>query len=171
MGRRLTSWVRKLLFYGLIFALAGVVGNVWMTRNQAAGEAPVFTLENLQGEKLAVSYHPYDGPVLLYFFADWCPICKFQNGAISSIAEDYSVLAVAMQSGNNESLRQYAEKHELKFPILNDHTGFVSRSYGVYGVPASFVIDNDGTIRYSTRGYTPSISLRARMWLSQILDS
>jgi peroxiredoxin len=169
-GQRRFARFKSLLFYILILILAGVIGNWWMTRDQAAGKAPEFQLENLKGEKVRVDYGQFNGPMLVYFFADWCPICKFQNGAISAVAEDNPVLGIGMQSGDNEQLRQYAEQHGLTFPILNDRNGNISRLFGVHGVPASFIIDNNGHIRYSTRGYSPALSLQGRLWLTKKQD-
>ena len=159
--------MRTAVVYLLIFVLAGFVGNLWMSRNQASGSAPVISAQDLKGNWHDIAQGQFDGPVLLYFFADWCPICKVQHAAIRSISEHYPVLAIAMQSGDSDNVRQYVEQAELDMPVINDIDGSISRRYGVNGVPASFVVAEDGAIRFSTRGYATQLGLLGRLWLTE----
>ena len=115
--------MRTAVVYLLIFVLAGFVGNLWMSRNQASGSAPVISAQDLKGNWHNIAQGQFDGPVLLYFFADWCPICKVQHAAIRSTSEHYPVLAIAMQSGDTDNVRQYVEQAELDMPVINDIDG------------------------------------------------
>jgi len=47
--------------------------------------------------------------------------------------------------------------------------GVIGAEYGVSGVPASFVVDSAGIIRFAEVGYTTEWGLRARLWLNRIL--
>ncbi len=159
--------IREFLLYGLIFIVAGFLGNLWMTRDQASGLAPVTSAVNLQGQTVALVGSSSEQPLtLLYFFAEWCPICKLQNGAIDTLSGSVPVVGIAMQSGSDEQVRAYAAGHDLRFPIVNDQTGYISRNFGVVGVPATFLIDSQGNILDSTRGYATTIGLYSRLWLS-----
>lgn len=169
--RRLISGLKLLFIYGLIFLVAGFFGNLWLSRNQATGVAPLITGQTMDGQWQNINVADYDGPVLLYFFADWCPICKVQHGAISSINENYPVIAIAMQSGDIQNVKKYLEKQKLDLFVVNDIDSSVSQSYGVQGVPASFVIDQSGNIKYSTRGYATQLGLLGRLWLAQLESS
>ena len=164
---RLLKAGRTLLLYALILLVGGVAGNIWMTRNQASGPAPVLIGQALDGEIRRVDYAGLKRPLLVYFFADWCPICKVQNSAIESIAGDFPVIAVAMQSGDLANVSAYVESQQLDLDVLNDASGRLSRDFAVTGVPASFIIDRQGHIRSSTHGYTSQLSLRARLWLTE----
>jgi peroxiredoxin len=165
--KKLRSWLKSALFYGLIFLLAGFLGNLWMSRDQAVGKAPEISAQNLQGDLVSIDTATYQKPILLYFFADWCPICKVQNPVIASISKDYPVVAIAMQSGDIGNVKQYVEQQQLDLYVLNDSDGSISRSYGVHGVPASFIIDRDGDIQFSTRGYATRAGLLSRLWLTE----
>jgi hypothetical protein len=48
-----------------------------------------------------------------------------------------------------------------------DETGEIARHWGVAGVPASFIVDREGRIKYAGMGYATEIGLRARMWLAE----
>jgi len=165
---RLLKWVRTLSLYALIFVVSSFFGNLWLTRNQADEVAPQIVGQDLDGNELQVKYSQYDKPVILYFFADWCPICKFQHPVISSLAADYPVIAIAMQSGNNQQPKQYLQQQEVSLHVINDSDGEISSSFGVQGVPAAFIIQQDDRIAFSTRGYSSKIGMLIRLWLAQI---
>ncbi len=158
--------MRSLLFYLLIFVVGGWLGNWWLTRDQATGVAPTLIGETLAGEKVSLANTANAEPTLVYFFAEWCPICSFQNSAIESIAEDHRVIAVAMQSGSDRQVERYLQDNQLSFTVINDQEGEISRDFGVFGVPALFVVQPDGMITDSLRGYSSQISLRLRLWLA-----
>jgi len=168
--RILLRWLRTLLIYILILFVAGFLGNLWMTRNQAGGQAPLLSGPDIQGQWQQVHYTAFDQPLLLYFFADWCPICKFQHAEISAVNQHYPVVAIAMQSGSNAELSVYLQQQGLDLELINDRQGDISRRFGVQGVPASFIINNKGEIAFSTRGYTSRIGLYSRLWIAQWLD-
>ena len=160
--------LRTGVVYTLIIVLAGFTANVWQSRNQASGPAPSITGQTLDGQWKTVDMADYDQPVLLYFFADWCPICRLQHAAIQSVSENYPVIAIAMQSGDLANVNSYVEERNLNLFVLNDANGDISRAFGVNGVPASFIIDQRKIIRFSTRGYATELGILGRLWLAQI---
>jgi len=71
-----------------------------------------------------------------------------------------------MQSGDKQEVLDYIEKKTLQTPVVNDPSGQLSANYGIKGVPAVFILDKDGNIRYATSGYSPTWAIRARLWLA-----
>ncbi len=165
---RLLNGLKTSLIYVLILLLASFLGNLWLTRNQVGGPAPGITGEGMDGAWHTIDVADYNRPMLLYFFADWCPICKLQHDAVQSISEDYPVVAIAMQSGDLANVKNYVQAQEFTFRVLNDEGGHISRRFGVSGVPATFIIDSSANIHFSTRGYTTSFGLLGRLWIARI---
>ena len=160
--------LRLLIVYALIFMLSGFIGNIWMTRNQQTGQIPLLVAQDIEGHDFKLEFNrAREKPVLIYFFAEWCPICKVQHAVISAIDEDYEVLGIAMQSGDTANVRKYVANQNIDFKVINDETGSISRSFGVNGVPAAFIVDKMGQIKYSTRGYATEAGLRSRIWLAE----
>lgn len=151
----------------LLLILAVVLGiHAWQTRQMPAGAAPPLAGQLLSGEQKNLA--DYRGePVLVHFWATWCPVCRATDGSIHDIARDYPVLTVASNSGSADEVRDYLLENKLDFPVLIDERGVDGLRWGVLGVPASFVIDGDGQIRSVAVGYTTEIGLRARLWLAQ----
>lgn len=168
---RRPRWQRWLLDAALIaLVLAGV--QLWQTRHVPAGPAPAFVGPLAAGGQGGLAAwraaHP-GGPVAVYFWADWCPICKAQQGSISSLAEDWPVLTVAMQSGDAADVAEVLAKRGLPWPTVVDEDGAISARYGLAGVPALAVIDADGQLRAVAVGYTTAFGMRLRLWWAKLM--
>jgi thiol-disulfide isomerase/thioredoxin len=155
-----------LLIELLVFLLVYLGIRAWMQRDMVVGPAPALPSVTMQGETF--SLEAYQGkPVLVHFWASWCGICKLQQGAINSISQDWQVITIAMQSGNAEDVRAHMQEQGLNWPVIIDTTGVVAQSYGVRGVPANFILDKDGVVRFRESGFTTELGLRARLWAAQ----
>jgi thiol-disulfide isomerase/thioredoxin len=105
-------------------------------------------------------------PVMLHFWATWCPICELENGSIQSISEDYAVITVASWSEGKAHVEKYLQEKQLTFPVMLDNSGELAKEFGLAGVPASFIIDPNGEIKFVETGYSTEIGLRFRLWLA-----
>ncbi len=89
-----------------------------------------------------------------------------EQGSIQAINEDWPVLTIAMQSGDADEVSKYLRDEGLDWATIVDESGELSRGFGVTGVPASFVLDGAGQVRFKEVGYTTNWGLRARLWLA-----
>lgn len=138
----------------------------YMQWHLASGTVPVLQAKTLAGKAFDINL-PRQGPLLVHFWASWCPICHLEQDGIQAISRDYPVISVAMSSGNNASVRRFMKQQGLDFPVINDPNGQIARRFGVTGVPVSFVVDANNQIRFVERGYTTEWGLRLRLWLSR----
>jgi len=113
--------------------------------------APDFTLTGLSGEKVRLS--DFRGKViLLNFWASWCPPCREEIPALVSLekamaGKDFRMLAVAIDKGGRDAIVEFFRRQGVTLPVLLDSDGSVGKTYGITGVPETFVIDKKGTIR------------------------
>ena len=157
---------RYLLEALLVIAL--IIGiNSWRTRDAVSGPAPMLSGNTLNGESYLLPRKPGE-PLLVYFWASWCPVCKFQDGNIATLSEEFPVITVAMSSGADEEISDYLEQEGLELAVINDDTGEISNRWGVKGVPTTFVIDGEGEVRFVEVGYTTTPGLRLRRWLAEV---
>lgn len=159
--RRWLSWIRDL---ALVFIVVLLI-QWWQTGSLPSGPAPELAGPMLNGEHLDLK-DLRGKPVLVHFWATWCPICRTEDGSIHDLAKDYQVLSIATNSGDEQEVRQYLEENELDFPVMLDESGVLGNRWGVKGVPSSFVVDSSGEIRSVAVGYTTGIGLRIRLWLA-----
>jgi peroxiredoxin len=141
----------------------------WRAMPLASGAAPPLTGPLVGGGAFDLAA-PRDRPLVVYFWASWCPVCRMSNGDIADLAIDHPVITVAMQSGDAAEVMAYLSREGLTFPVISDPDGALSGRWGVPAVPASFVVDPHGQIRFSSVGYTTAVGLRARLWAARVLD-
>ncbi len=103
-------------------------------------------------------------PVLVYFWATWCPVCRLEQGSIESLARDHRVVTVALQSGGPATVQKYLDDNGLRASVINDPDGALARVWGVRATPTMFFIDRNGLIRFRELGYTTETGMRIRLW-------
>lgn len=163
--RRL-SW--KKLTREVLIVLAIVAGvSLWQVRGLPEGPAPALAGTLLDGRTVSLedAVRAAGGqPVLVAFWATWCPVCKAEDGNLESIARDHPVLTVAMQSEDATAVAKHMRERGLSFPVINDPDGVLAAGWRLRGVPAHFVVDGQGIIRFRVVGYATELGLRARLW-------
>jgi len=156
---------RNLLLQLIILILVYSGFQLWQSRNAITGPAPAINAVLLDGR--SVSLAKYAGkPVLVHFWASWCPICRFEESSISAISDDYEVLSFATQSGDRDSVKTHVDERGLRFPVIVDEQGEWAHLYGVRGYPSSFIIDSNGNIFDVEMGYSSGWGLRLRLFLA-----
>ena len=114
--------------------------------------APEIALENASGELVRLS-DLRGKPVLINFWASWCPPCRSEMPAIQRVysdrkAEGFEVLAVnATNQDSVSAALSFASQNDLSFPILFDRNGEASSAYQLRSLPTSYFVDPEGIIR------------------------
>lgn len=162
------QWPKRLLRWGgelLVLVVVLLAVEAWMTRGIPRDVPAVLAGQSLDGQPFDISqWHGKSG--IIYFWAEWCPVCKANRHVITSLAEDKPVMTIAMQSGNSAEVAAYMQKERFTLPVIVDEQGEIARRFHVQGVPAALIIDREGRIAHVTQGYTTELGLRLRLWLA-----
>lgn len=121
-------------------------------------EAPDFHVEDADGELVSLSAMKGQ-PVVLNFWASWCPPCKnempdFQK-AYETYGEDIWFMMVNLTDGSRETrdtAKSYIEEQGYTFPIYYDVDQEAAYAFYISSVPATYFIDEDGNIVAAGRG-------------------
>lgn len=108
---------------------------------------------------------PEDKPLIIHFWATWCPTCKFEASNIEKISKDYEVLTIAVQSGSKEEIEAYLKENNLSFRVVNDEDAFFSSKFNIKAFPTTLIYDNDKNVKFTEVGYTTTAGLYSRMAL------
>jgi len=161
-GLRKRRWTRY-AFEVLLLVLVVVAVRAYQMRDVVDGPAPAFEAALLDGTPVSLKI-VQNRPLLLHFWASWCPVCRVEQGSIQSISEDYAVLTVSIDDMPAAKLAEWMTEHDVSYPVISDTSAVLANRYGVNGVPASIIIDADDQIRFVEVGYTTEIGLRFRLW-------
>ena len=114
--------------------------------------APDFTVINTNGDEVKLSDF-LGTPVVLNFWASWCPPCKSEMPEFDKVYKDpgadVAFLMVDLVDGQRETVEsgaRHIEEQGYAFPVFYDVSGEAGYSYGISSIPTTVFIDKDGYI-------------------------
>jgi peroxiredoxin len=138
-----------------------------MAAAAAASAGPAasdFELKDLDGTTVRLSNYRDKQPVLLYFWALWCPSCRAIKPDLAKLRtkvkqEDMEILAINVGHGDSlERVVQYQKGHPSPYPVLYDSGSKVTQSYQVQGIPLFILISKEGRVIYRDHRLPEDIS-------------
>lgn len=137
----------------------------------------LYRSNNLNQESIDINnFHLIDGssymlsdnkPILLHFWATWCPTCKAEAGNIETISKYFEVITIATKSGDNAEIQKYLDSRNLTFKVVNDENGSLAEKFNISIFPTTIIYDKNRETFYSDVGYTTTFGLWFRMWLAK----
>ena len=107
-------------------------------------------------------------PILIHFWSTWCPTCKIEASNIQTISENFNVLTIAVNSGENSDINKYLNKNNLDFKVINDKDSFYARKFNITVFPTTLIYDKNKNLMFSDVGYTSTFGLWVRMWWAEL---
>ena len=149
--------VRSALCAGMLFLSPALLRGQDVIGIPVGETPPAVTLENLNGDSVALSQWIGKKPVIVEFWATWCPICaqllprmeaaqkKFGDRA------EFLVVAVAVNQSKN-TVRRHLERHPMPFTFLWDGNGAAVRAFQAPSTSYIAVLDANGRVVYTGVG-------------------
>jgi cytochrome c biogenesis protein CcmG/thiol:disulfide interchange protein DsbE len=167
-GRPLAALVAGLLVIAVMSIIA-----VGFTRDPARIESPLvgrsapeFRLISLDRESIDLA-NLRGRPVVLNFWASWCIPCRDEAPLLRAAQERYGTRSVAfigiVYQDSASSAQAFVDRYGIAYPSLLDPDGRTALDYGVYGIPETYFIATDGTIRAKQIGQLDAASLERQI--------
>jgi len=127
--------------------------------------APEFLADSINGKPLSLSNYP-ESPIILNFWASWCPPCRDETPHFEKIwrlykEKDVVVIGINVQDDLN-SANEYISEFDVTFINGMDKNGRIMVDYGVTGLPVTFFLDREGMIIGRWVGSIGASSLESR---------
>ncbi len=96
--------------------------------------------------------------MLLNVWATWCHPCRDEIPELQRLYERYrdrglEIVGVSIDaSGDEQSIAAFARRYGMTYPVWRDPDETVSATFLVLGVPATFLIDRGGVVRWKKTG-------------------
>ncbi len=89
--------------------------------------------------------------VLLNFWATWCPPCREEIPSMMKLnsfmtGKPFQMVAISIDEGGKTTIDSFFKETGLFLPTYLDASSASSKSYGITGVPESFIIDKQGVL-------------------------
>lgn len=117
--------------------------------------APAFQLPQLENASATFSPADMKGKVwMLNVWASWCVSCRYEHEVFMQMAKANVLPIVGLnykdeREDSSAWLKQFGNPYTI---VAVDYDGRVGIDYGVYGTPESYLIDQNGIIRYKHVG-------------------
>jgi len=130
------------------------------------GSTPVdFRYETLDGDSAALS-ELGDKPVVVNFFASWCPACIAEmpdfEAVHQALSGDVDFLGLALQD-RAESALALIDETGVTYPVGTDEDGEIFELFKGLGMPTTVFIDANGVVRDVHSGQLSADALRAKI--------
>ncbi|WP_203300369.1 DsbE family thiol:disulfide interchange protein [Marinobacter sediminum] len=112
---------------------------------------PAFSLKDLNTPETQLNETLFKGKVqLLNVWGTWCPACRDEHDDLMWLAEDEGVSIVGLNyKDNRDDALVWLDRLGNPYSTsIYDPRGTLGFDLGVYGAPETFVIDEQGVVRY-----------------------
>ncbi|WP_418185786.1 redoxin domain-containing protein [Aliarcobacter vitoriensis] len=164
MNEKLKKYIKSIIKYTILFVIVLNIISYYKSTDLNKEKLDIKSFTLLDGSIYEIKN---DKPLLVHFWASWCPICSLEEQNIEKISKDYEVLTIATQSGNNKEIEEYLKNNSLTFKVVNDEDGILSKKFNIKAFPTTFIYDENQNQKFTEVGYTSTFGLYLRMWWSK----
>lgn len=142
------------LAFSLVLILFLGAGLFQCASRKVGDPAPDFVFPTIDGQTVQLS-KLRGQPVLINFWATWCPPCRAEmpyiQAAFEEKGQEVEFIGVNLEE-DLERVRQFAEERGLSFTMALDSEGKSWDTYNIRGLPETFLVDEEGIIRHKKVG-------------------
>ncbi|MFA3761794.1 protein disulfide oxidoreductase [Yersinia sp. 2544 StPb PI] len=162
---RLKRWGKELVILLVLVTVVSLAMD-WLRSPQVPADWGDVSLQTLEGQTVSLKAMSQDKPLLIYFWATWCGVCKFTSPSVNQLVQEgENVMTVALRSGEAPQLERWLTKKGYRLPVINDPRGELSAQWQVSVTP-TLVILYQGKMVQNTSGWSSYWGMKLRLWLA-----
>ncbi len=163
--KKIFSWIKEIVFLVVMITIALNLISYLKRPDIKSPILPQFELISI--DKKTINSDDFkEKPLIIHFWATWCPACKLEAPNIQALSKKANLITVAVNSGTNEELKTFLKKREFDFVVFNDLDGEFASKFQVSSFPTTFIYDRSGKISSIEVGYTSTLGLKIRYFIA-----
>ena len=147
----------KLRYAAVLLCLTGCAEQAPHNPGAVGTPVPVYGALTLQGDSTDLA-RMKGHVVLLNVWATWCIPCRREVPELQALHQQYEakglrVWGVSIDGGDADSdVAAFVKDFGMTYAVLRDPGERVLSTFRIQGVPASYLIDREGIVRWKTLG-------------------
>jgi thiol-disulfide isomerase/thioredoxin len=158
---KIKHYIKEILSFILIMTLFANALSYYKSLDLNNKELSIKSVSLIEGKTYTIDESK---PMLIHFWATWCPTCKLEAQNIEYVSKYYNVLSIAVNSGSDEDILNYLKEHNLSYKVVNDSHSIYASEFQIAAYPTTFIYDKNQNLVFSEVGYTSTFGLFLRMW-------
>ena len=161
MKKKLLHYAKEILTFIVVLTILSNVISLYKSSDLSKDTLSIKTLELINDKRFNLQTNK---PILIHFWATWCPTCKLESDNIQTLSEHFEVLSIAVKSGSKNDLKIYMKEHNLNYRVYNDENAQIASKFNISVYPTTFIYNGEKKLVFSEVGYTSTFGLWLRMW-------
>jgi len=160
MIHKIKHYLKEIIYFIVVLTIFSNLISIY--KSQSLSNAPL-TIKyfELLNNKTYILHD--DKPILIHFWATWCPTCKLEASNIEFLSKHFEVITIAVDSKDDATVQKYLDEHEYTFDVVNDPHNQLSSKFKIVGLPTTFIYDKNKNLVFSDVGYSSTFSMYMKM--------
>jgi thiol-disulfide isomerase/thioredoxin len=158
--------ILQALFFFLVFHFISWVREASLLDSDGSVITPNVLVTEHNGTE--VNLNQYKGtPVLYYFWAPWCTVCKVSMPNLEDFKENnpnVKIVAIALSYQNEQEVINFIESKDYSFTSYLGNIN-TAEAFKIKGFPTYYIADEEGRIVSKSMGYTSEFGMKLRSFI------
>lgn len=162
---KIKHYFKELIYFIVLMTIFANAISLYKSRSLNRTPLTIKSFDLVDGTKYILKN---DKPVLIHFWATWCPTCKLEASNIEFLSNYFEVITIAVNSGIDKELQQYQNSNNHTYKTVNDTTSELASKFNIVAFPTTFIYDKHGELSFADVGYSSLLSIYIKMLLAGI---
>ena len=158
--KKLKHYIKEIFLILMTVIIVANIMSIYRSRDLTHTPLSISSFELIDSS----TYHvKQNKPLLIHFWATWCPTCKLEASNIDFLSKHFEVITVAVKSGSDAEVRKFMQEHGYHFKVFNDSNAVLASEFHIAGFPTTFIYNKGHKLSFSEVGYSSTLTLYLKM--------
>ncbi len=160
MKSKIKKYIKEFMLFAIFIFIASNAISLYRSSDLNTPKLNLETVTLINNKNYTIDKSK---PIMIHFWATWCPICKVEASNIQKISENFQVITIAVQSGSDAKIEKYQKENSVNFMVINDEDSSLAKQFNISVFPTTIIYNKNGKAVFSDVGYTSTWVLWLKM--------